>query len=133
MSSLNKTKPIQFFYKENGDLKINQIALGQLIKIDKSIAICICVGPYRQGKSFLLNTIFKGSNFGVGHEDEACTEGVWVYQCPVEKTQNQSYTLLIMDVEVIYLNRKLNAQLYSVIQRFLNNLVHTFYKETLFS
>ena len=106
MSSLNETKPIQLVFKENGDLKINQSALDQLMKIDKPIAVCVCVGPYRQGKSFLLNTIVEDSNiFGVGHEDEACTEGVWVYQCPEKITQNKSYTLLIMDVEVIYLNQ----------------------------
>ena len=103
-SSKVSSSSLQLVYKENGDLKIDQDALDTLMKIDQSIAVCVCVGPYRQGKSFLLNKIVGDRNlFGVGHEDDPYTEGVWVYQHPGKKTKNERFTILIMDVEVIYL------------------------------
>jgi len=106
MPSLFKSEPIQLVYKENGDLKINQSAIDVLKKIDKYIAVCVCVGPYRQGKSFLLNKLLADSyQFRVGHEDEACTEGVWVYEHPIKIKDNKgnSFTILMMDIEVIFL------------------------------
>jgi hypothetical protein len=103
MSSFSHSKPVQLIYKENGELKINFDALDILKRIKNQIAVCVCVGPYRQGKSFLLNKILDDSNrFQIGHEDEPCTEGVWVYEHPdqMKDEKNNSFTVLMMDVEV---------------------------------
>ncbi|KAL0371243.1 UNVERIFIED_CONTAM: hypothetical protein Sangu_0442400 [Sesamum angustifolium] len=45
------------------------------------------IGPYRSGKSFLLNQLLSLScyeGFGVGHMRDTKTKGIWVWGAPVE-------------------------------------------------
>jgi septin family protein len=45
------------------------------------------IGPYRSGKSFLLNQLLSLScyeGFGVGHMRDTKTKGIWVWGTPLE-------------------------------------------------
>ena len=56
-----------------------------LKKIDKPIAVVVVIGPYRSGKSFLLNQLLGvgcKEGFGVGHQRHAQTKGIWMWSEP---------------------------------------------------
>ena len=51
-----------------------------------AVAPVVVIGPYRSGKSFLLNQLLGvacGAGFGVGHTRRTETKGVWVWSEPV--------------------------------------------------
>ena len=98
-------KPIKLIEKKNGELTLNDDGLSFLKQIQGNLAICVCVGPYRQGKSFLLNQILKKktNGFDIGHKDDPCTYGVWIHEHPVkikDQSGNES-TIILMDTEAI--------------------------------
>ena len=85
-SKAQTPKAMKLIVKKDNKLEINNEGLNMLRSIDNYLAICVCIGPYRQGKSFLLNQIAGSSNeFQVGHKDDACTEGVWINKHSFEK------------------------------------------------
>jgi Guanylate-binding protein, N-terminal domain len=46
--------------------------------------VTVC-GPYRSGKSFLLNQLIQKLNgFEVGSTTRACTKGVWIWSSPLD-------------------------------------------------
>ena len=104
MSLLKNAGTRQLIYKDEDTLKINYETLKMISSIKSYLAICVIVGPYRQGKSFLLNKLLGDSEqeFQVGHNDEPCTEGVYVYEHPAKLMDSNGniLTLLMMDVEV---------------------------------
>ncbi|KAJ6998501.1 hypothetical protein NC653_014623 [Populus alba x Populus x berolinensis] len=56
-------------------------------RITNPIAAVAVIGPYRSGKSFLLNQLLSLScyeGFGVGHMRDTKTKGIWVWGTPVE-------------------------------------------------
>ena len=64
------------------------------------------IGPYRSGKSFLLNKLSaqesREAGFAVGHKVESCTKGIWLRTKPVllpADEQGESLTVLYLDVE----------------------------------
>ena len=85
---------------ENGKLELDTGALKFIRNIEGSVGVCLIVGSYRSGKSFLLNRLFHEDNqaFQVGHRDLSQTKGL----CMSRKTINVSNkgTLLIIDTEV---------------------------------
>ena len=105
MSLLNDSVPFQLIFKENGQFQINQRSLEMIKQIKNNLAICVIVGPYRQGKSFLLNKLLGESvnEFRVAHYDEPCTEGIWVNEHParIKDSLGNKITILMLDVEVI--------------------------------
>lgn len=64
------------------------------------MAIVCVAGPYRTGKSFLLNTLVgrqeERAGFQVGGSIRACTKGIWLWGEPVKKGDS---TYLFMDSE----------------------------------
>jgi hypothetical protein len=93
---------VQLIYKRDSKLIINQEALKELKEIKLNLAVCVCVGPYRQGKSFLLSKIFDTPNsFKVGHKDDACTDGVWIckHPEPVKDVDGNWCSVILMDTE----------------------------------
>ena len=61
---------------------------------DEPIAIVSCVGPYRCGKSFLLNQILLQEKcFKVSSESNACTRGIWLSQKTVTHDGKRIFVL----------------------------------------
>ena len=76
--------------------------LAWLTTITKHVCVTTCVGKYRTGKSFLLNSLsqtsaFKG--FLVGNTVQACTKGLWIMRTPL--FEDDSKCILLMDTEGI--------------------------------
>jgi hypothetical protein len=96
--------PIRLITKDSSNnLKIENEGLNYIQSIEGNIAVCICVGPYRQGKSYLLNRILDQTNsFEVGHTVNACTKGIWVLKSEKKlyDENNKEFTLLTLDTEV---------------------------------
>ena len=102
-SKAQSSKAMRLIIKKDNKLEINNEGLNMLRSIDNYIAICVCIGPYRQGKSFLLNQIAGNSNvFPVGHKDDACTEGVWINKHSQEfkDSDGKNFSMILMDTEV---------------------------------
>ena len=59
--------------------------------------ICIA-GPYRTGKSFLLNR-FAGNQkgFEIGMSTNPCTKGIWIWGSPLQISND--FSIILMDTE----------------------------------
>ncbi|XWS31502.1 hypothetical protein CRYUN_Cryun23aG0081700 [Craigia yunnanensis] len=68
-------------------LRLSREGLEVISRITTPIAAVAVIGPYRSGKSFLLNQLLSLScyeGFGVGHMRDTKTKGVWVWGTPLE-------------------------------------------------
>lgn len=77
---------------------INKVALRLLAGIDKNIAIISVAGPYRTGKSYLLNR-FAGKQYGfdLGATTNPCTNGLWIWGEPIPL--NDETSVILLDTE----------------------------------
>ncbi|KAM2000903.1 hypothetical protein ACFX16_008161 [Malus domestica] len=68
-------------------LRLSREGLEAIERITNPIAAVAVIGPYRSGKSFLLNQLLSLScyeGFGVGHMCDTKTKGIWVWGTPIE-------------------------------------------------
>nr|DAD19707.1 TPA_asm: hypothetical protein HUJ06_021170 [Nelumbo nucifera] len=68
-------------------LRLAREGLKAIERITTPIAAVAVIGPYRSGKSFLLNQLLSLScyeGFGVGHMRDTKTKGIWVWGTPLE-------------------------------------------------
>ncbi|KAI4301177.1 hypothetical protein L6164_034483 [Bauhinia variegata] len=68
-------------------LRISREGLEAIERITNPIAAVAVIGPYRSGKSFLLNQLLSLScyeGFGVGHMRDTKTKGIWVWGTPID-------------------------------------------------
>ncbi|XP_022771186.1 guanylate-binding protein 5-like isoform X2 [Durio zibethinus] len=68
-------------------LRLSREGLEAISRIATPIAAVAVIGPYRSGKSFLLNQLLSLScyeGFGVGHMRDTKTKGIWVWGTPLE-------------------------------------------------
>ncbi|KMZ56062.1 Guanylate-binding-like protein [Zostera marina] len=68
-------------------LRLTRESFEAIERITTPIAAVSVIGPYRSGKSFLLNQLLALScdeGFGVGHLRDTKTKGIWVWGTPVE-------------------------------------------------
>lgn len=68
-------------------LRLARAGLEAIERITNPIAAVAVIGPYRSGKSFLLNQLLSLScneGFGVGHMRDTKTKGIWVWGAPLE-------------------------------------------------
>lgn len=84
-------------------LRISREGLEAIERITNPIAAVAVIGPYRSGKSFLLNQLLSLScdeGFGVGHMRDTKTKGIWVWGTPIELTIDGIKTsVLYLDTE----------------------------------
>ena len=101
--------------EKTGQLRLNKDGMDALARIEAPLAVCLIAGPYRSGKSFLMNKLFVNSNkmtmkksnrnkimFPVGHLDQSQTKGVWLSESFITLNQNsnQPIRVIFMDTEV---------------------------------
>lgn len=93
--------PIQLISQENGKFTINNKALDILKSLNGSIAICSVVGPYRTGKSYILNLLLNRPNgFVLGSELVSCTRGIWMWDTPIKhRNEHGEFNLILLDTE----------------------------------
>ncbi|TYH43674.1 hypothetical protein ES332_D11G143400v1 [Gossypium tomentosum] len=68
-------------------IRLSREGLEAISRINTPIAAVAVIGPYRSGKSFLLNQLLSLScyeGFGVGHMRDTKTKGIWVWGTPLE-------------------------------------------------
>uniref|UniRef100_A0A7N0ZZC3 GB1/RHD3-type G domain-containing protein n=1 Tax=Kalanchoe fedtschenkoi TaxID=63787 RepID=A0A7N0ZZC3_KALFE len=68
-------------------LRLSKEGLEVIERIKNPIAAVAVIGPYRSGKSFLLNQLLSLScdeGFGVGHMRDTKTKGVWAWGTSLE-------------------------------------------------
>ncbi|KAK3036890.1 hypothetical protein RJ639_031508 [Escallonia herrerae] len=84
-------------------LRLSRAGLEAIERITTPIAAVAVIGPYRSGKSFLLNQLLSLScdeGFGVGHMRDTKTKGIWVWGTPLEMDVDGVKTsVLYLDTE----------------------------------
>ncbi|CAL4927819.1 unnamed protein product [Urochloa decumbens] len=84
-------------------LRLSEQGLEAIRRIENPIAVVGVIGPYRSGKSFLLNQLLSLScdkGFGVGHMRDTKTKGIWIWGTPVEMDVDGSkVSVLYLDTE----------------------------------
>ncbi|KAF5482316.1 hypothetical protein F2P56_002897 [Juglans regia] len=84
-------------------LRLAREGLEAIERITTPIAAVAVIGPYRSGKSFLLNQLLSLScfeGFGVGHMRDTKTKGIWVWGTPIElDIDGVSTSVLYLDTE----------------------------------
>lgn len=102
---ISKSEPHALLLPDSSHIKfeIQEEALSLLSSIETNVAIIVVIGPYRSGKSFLLNQMLDLSckeGFGVGHKREAQTKGVWMWGDPlVVNYHGKPLSLIFLDTE----------------------------------
>ena len=77
-------KAIQFIHidEEEEQFSVTAEAMGFLASLprDKQIKVVAVAGPYRTGKSFLMNRYLgQMKGFEIGSTVESCTKGIWMW------------------------------------------------------
>ncbi|CAL9088443.1 unnamed protein product [Musa textilis] len=84
-------------------LRLAREGLDAIQNITTPVAVVAVIGPYRSGKSFLLNQLLSlpcDEGFEVGHMRDAKTKGLWVWGTPVELVIDGSkVSVLYIDTE----------------------------------
>ncbi|XP_008786072.2 guanylate-binding protein 4-like [Phoenix dactylifera] len=84
-------------------LRLAREGLEAIERITTPIAAVAVIGPYRSGKSFLLNQLLSlqcDEGFGVGHMRDTKTKGIWVWGTPVELViDGTKVSVLYLDTE----------------------------------
>nr|XP_020754151.1 guanylate-binding protein 5-like [Odocoileus virginianus texanus]XP_020754152.1 guanylate-binding protein 5-like [Odocoileus virginianus texanus]XP_020754153.1 guanylate-binding protein 5-like [Odocoileus virginianus texanus]XP_020754154.1 guanylate-binding protein 5-like [Odocoileus virginianus texanus] len=99
MAPLNHMlEPLCLIENTNGPLLVNPEALKILSAIRQPIVVVAIVGPYRTGKSYLMNKLAgKKKGFSVGSTVQCSTKGIWMWCVPHPKKPN--HTLVLLDTE----------------------------------
>lgn len=71
---------------------------------EKHIKVVSVAGPYRTGKSFLMNRILgRMKGFETGSTVESCTKGVWIWNQPIiDPTDEDEHITLLIDTEGLF-------------------------------
>jgi hypothetical protein len=86
---------------EDGKYEVHRPTLQWLEERKAPFTVMSCAGPFRGGKSFLLNRFLEqpaGKGFGVGDTVQACTRGIWLCKKFVKE---EGTDVLVLDSEGI--------------------------------
>ncbi|XP_018425662.1 PREDICTED: guanylate-binding protein 3-like [Nanorana parkeri] len=80
-------------------LAVNEEAKTILSKISQPLVVVSIVGPYRSGKSYLINKLSgqPGGVFSVDPTIKANTKGIWMWCMP--HPEKHGHTLVLLDTE----------------------------------
>ena len=93
-------EPIQFIStgESGSDFKLCDDALAILEKETRPVTVICIVGPYRTGKSYLLNRLMgKNNGFPLGPTLQAKTKGIWMWAG--DYFDDQSRAMVLLDTE----------------------------------
>lgn len=85
----------------NGKFLVVKEALDIIRGLHGNVAVCDVVGPYRSGKSFILNLIInRKEGFTLGTSQVSCTRGIWMWDTPIKhKNEHGEFNLILLDTE----------------------------------
>lgn len=93
-------------FLHDGTGRVNEDAMDILVRMSRNVAVICIAGPYRTGKSFLVNSIINDKDptrgFQVGPTVQPCTKGLWLYTSPIHSgvdDNGQPYDVLVIDTE----------------------------------
>uniref|UniRef100_A0A480F1E5 Guanylate-binding protein 1 n=1 Tax=Sus scrofa TaxID=9823 RepID=A0A480F1E5_PIG len=82
----------------NGRLMVNVETAKILSAITQPVVVVVIVGPYRTGKSYLMNKLAgKNKGFSLGSTVQSHTKGIWMWCVP--HPRNPDHTLVLLDTE----------------------------------
>ncbi|EGG23654.1 guanylate binding protein 1 [Cavenderia fasciculata] len=93
---------------ERTHLVLNPRAASIIQQIQGPLAIVSVIGPYRSGKSYILNRMMSkklSRGFALGHTMESCTLGVWMWGAPFKHPiihpdgTEEEVTVILLDTE----------------------------------
>lgn len=94
-------KPINVLsFDSFGHAILNQEGISIIESIQKPISILSIAGPYRTGKSFLLNSLISAQEkFTVSSTTRSCTKGLWIWGKPITSVDEEGRltNILIID------------------------------------
>lgn len=83
---------------DEGEWNINERALNIIKGVNTKLGVISVVGPYRTGKSFLLNRLLgQQDGFEIGPTVQSCTRGIWIWGRPVKVAEDMH--VILMDTE----------------------------------
>ena len=82
-----------------------------LERIQTKVGIISVVGPYRTGKSYLLNRLLgRQEGFEIGSTVQSCTKGIWIWGKPIQVSPD--FHVILMDTEGLNsCNRDINIDI----------------------
>lgn len=84
---------------QNSKIQLNRSVLEVLHSIHEPVKVLSVIGPYRSGKSFILNRFAnKQRGFGIGNSTNPCTQGVWLWP----QQESEDSTTLLIDTEGLF-------------------------------
>ncbi|XP_053375637.1 guanylate-binding protein 2-like isoform X2 [Mercenaria mercenaria] len=90
------SKPMCLIYNgEDGKLYTKSGTIESICKIEARLHIVGIAGPFRTGKSYLINKLAGKSGFIVGDSTKAVTKGIWVW-CRQHPTCSEEPTVLVL-------------------------------------
>ena len=75
--------PVQFVStgSSGSELILNESVMEQIKEERRPVTVISIIGPYRTGKSYLLNRLMgKANGFELGPTMEAKTKGIWIWK-----------------------------------------------------
>uniref|UniRef100_A0A8C3WSA1 Guanylate binding protein 5 n=1 Tax=Catagonus wagneri TaxID=51154 RepID=A0A8C3WSA1_9CETA len=97
-SEVHMPRPQRLIENVDGRLSVNPKALKILSAIRQPVVVVAIVGPYRTGKSYLMNRLAgKNKGFSVGSTIHSHTKGIWVWCVP--HPREPGHTLVLLDTE----------------------------------
>ncbi|XP_037583760.1 guanylate-binding protein 2 isoform X2 [Cebus imitator] len=97
-SAIHMPGPVCLIENTKGYLVVNPEALENLSAITQPVVVVAIVGPYRTGKSYLMNRLAgKNKGFPLGSTVKSHTKGIWMWCVPHPK--KPGHTLVLLDTE----------------------------------
>ena len=95
--------------EETEKFNISPEAMGFLAGLPREakIRVISIAGPYRTGKSFIMNRFLGQMNgFEIGTTIESCTKGVWIWNQPIYQDDEEEVITLLMDTEGMHSSQR---------------------------
>ena len=96
-------KAVKLVIQQNGKLKLNEESALMIKSIKGSIGVVAIIGPYRTGKSYIMNRLLNRSDgFELGGTYRTTTRGIWMWNNMMShfNENGDQMNLIFLDTEV---------------------------------